>query len=120
MDLGRPYTVICPTVEGPVLDVLAHTTRPLTGREIEHSVEPANNHAERALTSAVIYRELSLGSQSMTKSCAPRRCSRQLETRFGAAIERLREGEGVKLARSRLFRRVEGASFEIQRVHRPI
>jgi predicted nucleotidyltransferase len=34
MDLGRPYAVICPTLEGPVLDVLAHTTRPLTGREI--------------------------------------------------------------------------------------
>jgi predicted nucleotidyltransferase len=34
MDLSRPYTVICPTLEGPVLDVLAHTTRPLTGREI--------------------------------------------------------------------------------------
>lgn len=34
MDLGLPYTVICPTLEGPVLDVLAHTTRPLTGREI--------------------------------------------------------------------------------------
>jgi predicted nucleotidyltransferase len=32
--LSRPYTVICPTLEGPVLDVLAHTTRPLTGREI--------------------------------------------------------------------------------------
>jgi predicted nucleotidyltransferase len=34
MDLSRPYTVVCPTLEGPVLDVLAHTTRPLTGREI--------------------------------------------------------------------------------------
>jgi predicted nucleotidyltransferase len=34
MDLSRPYTVICPTLEGPVLDVLAHTTHPLTGREI--------------------------------------------------------------------------------------
>jgi predicted nucleotidyltransferase len=34
MDLSRPYTVIGPTLEGPVLDVLAHTTRPLTGREI--------------------------------------------------------------------------------------
>ncbi|MGA2166083.1 MAG: nucleotidyltransferase domain-containing protein, partial [Solirubrobacteraceae bacterium] len=34
MDLSRPYTVICPSLEGPVLDVLAHTTRPLTGREI--------------------------------------------------------------------------------------
>jgi Transposase IS66 family len=27
-------------------------------------VEPTNNHAERALRSAVIYRKLSLGSQS--------------------------------------------------------
>jgi predicted nucleotidyltransferase len=34
MDLSQPYAVICPTLEGPVLDVLAHTTRPLTGREI--------------------------------------------------------------------------------------
>lgn len=34
MDLARPYTVICPTLDGPVLEVLAHTTRPLTGREI--------------------------------------------------------------------------------------
>jgi len=34
MDLSQPYAAICPTLEGPVLDVLAHTTRPLTGREI--------------------------------------------------------------------------------------
>jgi predicted nucleotidyltransferase len=34
MDLSRPYAVICPSLEGPVLDVLAHTTRPLTGREV--------------------------------------------------------------------------------------
>ena len=30
----------------------------------KHSVTPTNNHAERALRSAVIYRKLSLGSQS--------------------------------------------------------
>ncbi len=34
MDLSQPYAAICPSLEGPVLDVLAHTTRPLTGREI--------------------------------------------------------------------------------------
>lgn len=34
MDLGQPYTAVCPSLEGPVLDVLAHTTRPLTGREV--------------------------------------------------------------------------------------
>ena len=30
----------------------------------QEGVEPTNNHAERALRSAVIYRKLSLGSQS--------------------------------------------------------
>lgn len=34
MDLSQPYAAICPSLEGPVLDVLAHTIRPLTGREI--------------------------------------------------------------------------------------
>ena len=34
MDSSGPYTVICPTLEGPVLDVFAHTNRPLMGREI--------------------------------------------------------------------------------------
>lgn len=34
MDIGRPYTVICPTLDSGVLAVLAGTTRPLTGREI--------------------------------------------------------------------------------------
>jgi len=34
MDLARPYTAICPTLDAGVLSVLAGTTRPLTGREI--------------------------------------------------------------------------------------
>jgi predicted nucleotidyltransferase len=34
VDLARPYTVICPTLDSGVLTVLAGTTRPLTGREI--------------------------------------------------------------------------------------
>jgi predicted nucleotidyltransferase len=34
MDLSQPYAAICPSLEGPVLDVLVHTTRPLTGREV--------------------------------------------------------------------------------------
>jgi len=34
MDLSQPYTAICPSLEGPVLEVLARTARPLTGREI--------------------------------------------------------------------------------------
>jgi Nucleotidyltransferase domain. len=34
MDLARPYAAVAPTVEGDVLVALAHTSRPLTGREV--------------------------------------------------------------------------------------
>jgi predicted nucleotidyltransferase len=34
MDLSRPYTAICPTLDSEVLAALARTTRPLTGREV--------------------------------------------------------------------------------------
>jgi predicted nucleotidyltransferase len=34
MDLSHPYIAICPTLDGPVLEVLAHTSRPLTGRDV--------------------------------------------------------------------------------------
>lgn len=34
MDTSQPYTAICPTLDSSVLNVLAGTNRPLTGREI--------------------------------------------------------------------------------------
>jgi Nucleotidyltransferase domain len=34
MDVARPYTAVCPTLDGEVLRVLAGTTRGLTGREL--------------------------------------------------------------------------------------
>jgi hypothetical protein len=34
MDLSRPYSSLCPTLDGDVLVVLARTRRPLTGREV--------------------------------------------------------------------------------------
>jgi predicted nucleotidyltransferase len=34
MDVSRPCTAICPTLDSEVLSVLAGTTRPLTGREV--------------------------------------------------------------------------------------
>lgn len=34
MDVARPYTALCPTLDAGVLSVLAGTTRPLTGREV--------------------------------------------------------------------------------------
>lgn len=38
VDLARPYTSICPTLDSGVLSVLAGTTRPLTGREVSRLV----------------------------------------------------------------------------------
>jgi predicted nucleotidyltransferase len=34
MDLSRPYTAVCPTLDGEVLQVLAGTTMSLTGRQV--------------------------------------------------------------------------------------
>lgn len=34
VNLARPYTAVCPTLDAGVLSVLAGTTRPLTGREV--------------------------------------------------------------------------------------
>lgn len=47
MDLSQPYAVICPSLEGPVLDVLVHTTRPLTGREVARLVRRGSERGVR-------------------------------------------------------------------------
>lgn len=39
MDVTRPYTALCPTLDSTVLAVLAATTRPLTGREVARLAE---------------------------------------------------------------------------------
>lgn len=38
MDPSEPSAVICPTLDGPVLTVLARTTRPLSAREVSRLV----------------------------------------------------------------------------------
>jgi DNA-binding transcriptional ArsR family regulator len=38
MDMSEPFAVICPTLDGPVLTVLAATTRPLAAREVSRLV----------------------------------------------------------------------------------
>ena len=38
MNLSRPYAAICPTLDSDVLNVLARTSRPLTGREVSRLV----------------------------------------------------------------------------------
>jgi hypothetical protein len=50
-----------------------------------NGVEPANNHAERALRGAVIYRKLSLGSQSES---GERRIARLLSAHTTCRLQR--------------------------------
>ena len=38
VDVSRPHTAVCPTLDSEVLAVLAGTTRPLTGREVARLV----------------------------------------------------------------------------------
>lgn len=38
MDVARPYTAICPTLDTEVLTLLAGTSRPLTGREVSRLI----------------------------------------------------------------------------------
>jgi hypothetical protein len=55
------------------------------GRGVRPGVEPTNNHAERALRSAVIYRKPSLGSQS---SKGEQRTARLLSAHTTCGLQR--------------------------------
>lgn len=44
MDVSRPYTAVCPTLDGEVLVALAGTTRPLTGREVARLLGRGESH----------------------------------------------------------------------------
>jgi len=54
MDFARPYTVLCPTLDGPVLDVLHHTTRPLTGGEISRIVTRGSERGVRLVLGRLV------------------------------------------------------------------
>ncbi|HYB22358.1 MAG TPA: nucleotidyltransferase domain-containing protein, partial [Solirubrobacteraceae bacterium] len=54
MDLSQPYTAICPSLEGPVLDVLAHTTRPLTGREVARLARRGSERGVRLVLNRLV------------------------------------------------------------------
>lgn len=49
MDLSRPYTALCPTLDSAVVTVLAGTTRPLTGREVARIVGSSQSGAMHVL-----------------------------------------------------------------------
>jgi len=49
MDVTRPYTAICPTLDSEVLSVLAGTSRPLSGREVSRLVGRTSHTGVRAV-----------------------------------------------------------------------
>jgi predicted nucleotidyltransferase len=50
LDVAHPIRAVVPTLDGPVLEVLARTTRPLTGREIHRLARTGSpNGVRRAL-----------------------------------------------------------------------
>jgi predicted nucleotidyltransferase len=54
MEFARPYTVLCPSLDGPVLDVLYHTTRPLTGGEISRIVTRGSERGVRLVLGRLV------------------------------------------------------------------
>lgn len=54
MDFSQPYAAICPSLDGPVLDVLVHTTRPLTGREIARLARRGSERGVRLVLNRLV------------------------------------------------------------------
>lgn len=49
MDLTHPIHAAIPSLDGPVLEVLVRTTRPLTGREVHRLAESGSENGVRAV-----------------------------------------------------------------------
>ncbi|MHB8589514.1 MAG: nucleotidyltransferase domain-containing protein [Candidatus Dormibacteraceae bacterium] len=54
MDFAKPYSVVCPTLDGPVLHILYHTTRPLTGREVSRLVTRGSERGVRLVLGRLV------------------------------------------------------------------
>lgn len=109
MDVARPYTAICPTLDSGVLSVLAGTTRPLTGREIARLVGRSShsgvlNALERLVEHGLVDREEAGAALLFTLN---------REHLAAPAVDLLAQ------MRSELLNRLRGAvdSWEIQPVH---
>lgn len=55
MNIARPHTALCPTLDSEVLVVLVRTTRPLTGREVARLVERSEPGVRRTLQRLVTH-----------------------------------------------------------------
>jgi predicted nucleotidyltransferase len=109
VDVARPYTAICPTLDSGVLSVLAGTTRPLTGREIARLVGRSShsgvlNALDRLVEHGVVDREEAGAALLFTLN---------REHLAAPAVDLLAQ------MRSELLNRLRGAveSWEIQPVH---
>lgn len=52
--MSQPYRAVCPSLDGPVLDVLAHTSRPLTGREVARLVRRGSERGVRLVLQRLV------------------------------------------------------------------
>lgn len=64
MDVGSPISSVIPTLDGPILRVLAGTTRPLTGREVHQLAEVGSESGVRLALNRLVTHGLVVSTQA--------------------------------------------------------
>ena len=64
MDVSRPLTAVIPTLDGPVLEALARTSGPLTGREVHRLVSSGSESGVRLVLTRLVEHGLVLARQA--------------------------------------------------------
>ena len=64
MDVGRPMTALVPSLDGPVLQALARTSRPVTGREMHRLAGAGSESGVRLVLTRLVEHGLVNASQA--------------------------------------------------------
>lgn len=64
MDVASPIAAVVPTLDGPVLQVLARTTRPMTGREVHRLAGVDSENGVRAVLGRLVLHGLVHATQA--------------------------------------------------------
>ncbi len=64
MDVGSPMTALVPTLDGPVLEALARTSRPVTGREVHRLAGAGSESGVRLVLTRLVEHGLVHASQA--------------------------------------------------------
>lgn len=111
MDMSQPIGTVIPTLDGPVLAVLARTSQPLTGRKIHHLADGGSETGTRR----VLRRLADTGLVSATEVGASVQYALNREHLAAAAVLEL------TTLRQRLFERIEAAieqwALELEPIH---